>query len=93
MESTPFDTLEAKINQIIAYVDKLHKENQTLKERNRLLDEKVQEQQNALGVLQTETDKYRGMVSDVDTYREKQDLIQAKVESLLDKLKEFDDQQ
>jgi len=90
MESTVFDTLEQKINQIITYVDRLHKENQVLKERNRALQDKLTEQENTLGLLKSETEKYRGMHSEVEVYREKQNQIQSKVESLLDKLKEFD---
>ena len=91
MESTAFDMLEQKINQIIACVDRLQKENQVLKDKNRSLIEKVSEHENALGILKSETEKYSGMRTEVDSYREKQSQIQSKVESLLDKLKEFDD--
>ena len=91
MELNTFEELEKKIDQILSLVDKLRMENNELRTRNQELQIRVEEKESIINSLKEETEKYHGIRTEVDTFKEKEDRIRSKVENLLLKLKEFDD--
>lgn len=91
MENQTFDVLEEKITKILKMLDRLRNENQELKHKNQGLQALVEEKEENIQRLKTESESYRDAKNEVETYREKQNRIRAKVETLLKKLKEFED--
>ena len=91
MENQTFDVLEEKIIKILSMLDQLKNENQKLKQKNQELQALVKEREEDIQRLKTESESFDGMKIEIETYKEKQDRIRAKVEKLLEKLKEFED--
>ena len=91
MENQAFEVLEEKINHILAVVDRLKSENNDLRQKNQELQSLMNEKDNTIQTLQVEVERYRKTQTAVDSYKENQDHIRTKVESLINKLKEFED--
>jgi len=91
MENQAFEVLEEKINHILALVDRLKTENKDLRQKNQELQSLMNGKDNTIQTLQVEVESYRKTQTVVDSYKENQDHIRTKVESLINKLKEFED--
>ncbi len=91
MENQILEVLEEKITHILSLVDKLKAENLELKQRNQQLQVLVDEKEKTIQTLRQESVQYRDAQNEIESYREKQDHIRSKVETLLQKLKEFED--
>jgi FtsZ-binding cell division protein ZapB len=91
MELQFFDVLEDKINRIITRVESLKVENRELRMRNQELQAVLEEKERVIYTLKSEVDKSRGVQGEVENYKKNQDRIRSKVETLLEKLKEFED--
>jgi len=91
MELQFFDVLEEKINRIVGSVETLKGENRELRMRIQELQAILEEKERAVYALKTEVDKTRGVQNEIDDYRKNQDRIRSKVETLLERLKEFED--
>ena len=91
MELQFFDVLEEKINRIVKQVDSLKTENRELRMRIQELQSVLEEKERIIYSLKSEVDKSRGVQNEVETYKKNQDRIRTKVETLLEKLKEFED--
>ena len=91
MEHQDFEVLENKINKMLSMLNRLKAENEELVNKNRNLQSLLDEREKIIQTLKAEKNQYSKIQNEVDTYRESQDHIRAKVETLLDKLKEFED--
>lgn len=90
MHNQAFDVLEKKINNVLSMLDRLKKEKEELRQRNQELQSLIKEKDNTIQTLKTEVERHNKAQTEVDSYRENQDHIRTKVESLLEKLKEFE---
>jgi uncharacterized coiled-coil DUF342 family protein len=86
-----FDVLEEKINRIVGRIETLKGENRELKMRIQELQAVLEEKERIVYTLKSEVDKTRGVQNEIDNYRKNQDRIRSKVETLLEKLKDFED--
>ncbi len=86
-----FDVLEEKINRIVGRIETLKGENRELRMRIQELQAVLEEKERIVYTLKTEVDKTRDVKNEIDNYRKNQDRIRSKVETLLDKLKDFED--
>jgi uncharacterized coiled-coil DUF342 family protein len=86
-----FDVLEEKINRIVNQVETLKVESRELRMRIQELQAVLEEKERVIYTLKSEVDKSRVVQNEIDNYRKNQDRIRSKVETLLDKLKEFED--
>jgi uncharacterized coiled-coil DUF342 family protein len=91
MEIQFFDVLEEKVNRIIGRIETLKGENRELRMRIQELQAVVEEKERIVYALKSEVDKSRGVQTEIENYRKNQDRIRSKVETLLEKLKEFED--
>ena len=90
MDNPSFELLEKKIDQILAKLTELKKENAGLKERNQELQSILSDKESKLQELSKATESSQSMQTEIKDYKEKQDRIRVKVEGLLDKLQEFE---
>ena len=90
MDSQAFEVLEKKINNVLSMLDRLKKEKEELLQKNQELQSLIKEKDDTIQTLKTEIERHNKAQIEVDTYRENQDHIRTKVESLLEKLKEFE---
>ncbi len=91
MEAQIFDILENKIDQALSMISQLTDENTTLKQKVQELSQELQRREEQIHTLEEELKKAKNMQVELDTYHEKQDRIRNKVETLLDKLREFEE--
>lgn len=91
MDKQPFDALEEKVNNILALLERVKKDNEDLRQKNQELQALVNEKELKIQSLNMDLESFRKVKTEVDSYRENQDHIRGKVESLLQKLKEFED--
>ena len=85
-----FDVLEEKISRIIQRLGQLKGENRELRMRIQELQAVLEEKERAIYNLKTELDQTRGIQGEIENYRKNQDRIRSKVETLLEKLKDFE---
>lgn len=90
MDLQYFDVLEEKLNKIVVQMDNLKTENRELRMRIQEFQAVIEEKERVIYALKTEVDKSRNVQSEIETYKKNQDRIRAKVETLLEKLKEFE---
>lgn len=91
MEAQVFDVLENKIDQALSLIAQLKEENANLKQKVQELNLIIQQKDEEILTLEQESNRAKNMKVELDTYHEKQDRIRNKVETLLDKLKEFEE--
>jgi DNA repair exonuclease SbcCD ATPase subunit len=91
MEIQFFDVLEEKVNRIVGRIETLKGENRELRMRIQELQAVLEEKERIVYALKSEVEKSRGVQSEIENYRKNQDRIRSKVETLLEKLKEFED--
>ncbi len=91
MDDQNFEVLEEKIDQVLSMLSRLKTENRELQQKNTELQSVVDEKEKTIQTLKSEYEHYHEMQTEIETYREKQDRIRSKVETLLQKLKEFED--
>lgn len=91
MEAQVFDILENKIDQALSMIAQLTEENTVLKKKVQELNQILEQKEEAILRLEEESNKAQNMKVELNTYHEKQDRIRNKVETLLDKLKEFEE--
>lgn len=90
MENQIFDTLEEKIDQILDYFSRLTRENRELREKLVAMEKQIGEQERTIQALGQMTEKNQGMENEIETYRQKQEKVRKKIDTLLNKLKEFE---
>ena len=90
MENQPFELLEEKINKILTLIENLKKENTDLKIQNQNLQQRCKEKEENIKLLNEELNQHRTMKNEIEVCKEKEDRIRSKVETLLSKLKEFE---
>jgi DNA repair exonuclease SbcCD ATPase subunit len=90
MDLQYFDVLEEKINKIVLQTDNLKTENRELRMRIQELQAVLEEKERVIYALKAEVDKSRNVQGEIETYKKNQDRIRVKVETLLEKLKEFE---
>jgi len=91
MDNQAIDILEQKLHKILSKLEELKGENEKLKEKNQELKSVIQEKDNTINSFKTDSEKYSMLQSDIESYKVKENTIRMKVESLLQKLKEFED--
>lgn len=91
MENLSFEVLEEKINKIIDMLERIKKENQELRQKNKEFKQLLYEKEQIIQTLKTESESNIAVNNEIDNYRKNQDRIREKVEALLSKLKEFED--
>jgi hypothetical protein len=91
MENEIFDQLEQKIVQVLGVLSRLKSHNQELALKNHEMQAKLEEKERIILTLKEELEQRKKTQIDVDAYKEKQERIRFKIESLVEKLKEFDD--
>ena len=90
MENQAFEALEQKISKILSILERMRKENEQLKQRNNELRSIVEEKEKTIQELKANAERYSTFQNEADAYKESQDHIRARVETLLEKLKEFE---
>ena len=91
MEKQGFDILEEKINHLLSILNRLKTENHELKNTLQVLEKQLKEKDIRIQTLSIDSQNIDGMKSEIENYRENQNRIKSKVETLLEKLKEFED--
>ena len=91
MENLSFEVLEEKINKIIDMLERIKKENQELRQNSKELKQLLDEKEQMIQTLKTESETNIDAHNEIENYRKNQDRIRDKVEALLSKLKEFED--
>ena len=91
MDTQSLDVLEQKVNRIIYELNRCKKENLEMKHTINELTLAVNQKEKIVESLSEENMRLKDAQSDINSYRENQDRIKNKVESLLEKLKEFED--
>jgi hypothetical protein len=91
MENQILDQLEQKIVQVLGVMSRLKAHNQELALKNHELQAKLEDKERIILTLKEELDQRKKSQVDVDVYKEKQERIRFKIESLVEKLKEFDE--
>lgn len=90
MELNAFELLEKKIDLLFELLHRLKHENQELRQQNSELKRAVEEKEKLLLVSKNEVEKYQTMQHEIAQYKDKQDRVKAKVERLIEKMKEFE---
>jgi hypothetical protein len=90
MENQSFNLLEQKINKILSLIEHLKKDNIELKDKNQKLQNNCNEKDEKIKLLTEELEQHRNMKNEIEVCKEKEDRIRLKVETLLSKLKEFE---
>lgn len=90
MDLQYFDALEEKIIKMLGQVENLKTDNRELRMRIQELQAVLEEKERIIFTLKTEVDKSRNIQNEIETYKKNQDRIRTKVETLLEKLKEFE---
>jgi len=90
MNNQSFDILEKKIDQLLIALKQLKKNNQELQQQNLELQTVIGEKDNQLLSLKNEVEKYHDAQMQMTEFQNKQDRVKDKVETLLEKLKEFE---
>ncbi len=91
MENQIFDVLEQKIIQVLGVVSRLKSQNQELARKNQELQSKLEEKERIILTFKEELEQRKKTQNDVDSYKEKQERIRFKIESLVEKLREFEE--
>lgn len=91
MELQILEVLEEKINRVVDLVEKLKTENHELRMRIQELQAVLDERERTLYALRVEIEKSKTVHNEIEAYKRNQDHIRNKVESLLQKLKAFED--
>ncbi|NIV95612.1 cell division protein ZapB [candidate division KSB1 bacterium] len=89
MDVEQLDVLEAKVNQAIAYIEKLKLENQDLKKTNQELQSETQTKEELIQQLREENRNLQQLQSESSIGKEKEEKIRSKVELMLSKLDEL----
>lgn len=90
METQAFDVLEKKIDQLLFALKQLKQKNQDLNQKNLELKAIVSEKDKQLLSMKNEVEKYQQSQLEMVEFKNKQDRVKNKVETLLEKLKEFE---
>jgi DNA repair exonuclease SbcCD ATPase subunit len=85
-----FDMLEEKVNRMVQQVGQLKTDNRELRMRIQELQAVLEEKERAVYTLRTELDQSKVIQGEIENYRKSQDRIRSKVETLLEKLKDFE---
>jgi DNA repair exonuclease SbcCD ATPase subunit len=85
-----FDMLEEKVSRMVQQLGQLKTENRELRMRIQELQAVLEEKERAVYTLRTELDQSRAVQGEIENYRKSQDRIRSKVETLLEKLKDFE---
>jgi DNA repair exonuclease SbcCD ATPase subunit len=85
-----FDMLEEKVSRMVQQLGQLKTENRELRMRIQELQAVLEEKERAVYTLRTELDQSRTVQGEIENYRKSQDRIRSKVETLLEKLKDFE---
>jgi DNA repair exonuclease SbcCD ATPase subunit len=85
-----FDMLEEKVSRMVQQLGQLKGENRELRMRIQELQAVLEEKERAVYTLKTELDQSRSVQGEIENYRKSQDRIRSKVETLLEKLKDFE---
>lgn len=93
MDAQSLDQLEEKITRILSQINDLRGENQELKQQNQELRSKLEAREQTINMLNNEKEQLKVTQVDVESYKQNQDRIKSKVDSLLSKLKEFEEYQ
>ncbi len=93
MDTQSLDVLEQKVNKIIYELNKCKKENLEMKHTINEFTLALNQKEKIIESLGEENERLKNVQSDINSYKENQDRIKNKVESLLEKLKEFEDYQ
>lgn len=84
------DMLEEKVSRMVQQLGQLRTENRELRMRNQELQAVLEDKERAVYTLRTELDQSRTVQGEIENYRKSQDRIRSKVETLLEKLKDFE---
>ena len=90
MENQAFEVLEEKITKILSMLERMRRENEQLKQKNSELRTLLDEKEKIIQGFKNDAERYDNFKAEIKTHRESQDHIRARVESLLKKLKEFE---
>ncbi len=91
MENQTIDILEQKILQLLAAHAKAKSEITQLQAKIKEMQANAEEKERALATLREDAEQGRKVLSEVETFREKQDRIRFKLQNLIEKLQEFED--
>jgi chromosome segregation ATPase len=91
MDLQALDALEAKVVRLVQQLDHLKGENRELRLRVQELQAVLEDKERVLYGLKVEAERAREAQSELEHHRKNQDRIRSKVETLLQKLKEFED--
>jgi uncharacterized membrane protein YccC len=90
MDINAFELLEKKIDLLLELLHRLKQENEEFRQQIAELRHIVEEKEKQLLASKNEVEKYQAMQLEIAQYKDKQDRVKAKVERLIDKMKEFE---
>jgi hypothetical protein len=89
MTDQMIDLLEKKIEAMVALIARLKSENRELRSTVQELSSKQKENIELIETLQNESKRLEGAQNEINSFKERENRIGQKVESLLKKLQEF----
>ena len=90
MEIDSLELLEKRINELLSAFNSISEENRNLRVQAQNMDKELVEKERIIQELKTQLAKSTQVESEIEHYKSNQDTIRNKVESLIDKLKEFE---
>ncbi len=91
MDIEQFEILEQKVLKLIERINELEMENKELIHKSKILITKIEEKENMIQNLQENNKSNMQLHNEIETYKKNENKVKSKVESLLMKLKEFDE--
>jgi len=86
MDDNELEVLEERVSRAVELIHRLKSENQTLHLQNQELKVRLEEHERTIAELQAQSASLMELQAERDRYREREQLIRHKVESLLAKL-------
>lgn len=91
MDIEKFEILEQKVLKLISKINELEMQNKELKQKSKILITKIEEKDNMIKNLQETNKSSIELQNEIDYFKKNENKVKSKVESLLMKLKEFDE--
>lgn len=90
MENDSLDLLEKRIDELLSAFNRTTEENKSLRIQTQNFERALGEKERIIQELKSKLEQRNRVESEIEHYKVNQDTIRNKVESLIDKLKEFE---
>lgn len=90
MENDSLDLLEKRIDELLSAFNRITEENRSLRIQTQNFERALEEKERIIQEIKSKLEQRSRVESEIEHYKVNQDTIRNKVESLIDKLKEFE---